>query len=299
MDTISVLGANTPECRLTFLARLRHAPFPYDGPREDGTGPFFDAVDPVTGGRQHTTDDGNRYGESAHYASDRVLFHVPPAFDPALPFRLLVYFHGHLSELRRNVVEEMALPRQVTASGANVVLVAPQLAVNAIDSSPGKLLQKDGLARLVDEAADVLTSTLGLVDHGAARGAPVVLAAFSGGYRAVAYGLERGGLGRRVAGVLLFDAIFDEVDRFARWLQEQWAWGFFVALHSQASGPRTRELIARLAARGIRHRVGYPERIGPGTLNFVDVGTAHNDVPVAGPPAWPIAESLSRLARLR
>ena len=299
MDTISVLGANAPDCRLMFLARLRHAPFPYDGPCGDDGRPFFDAVDPVTGGRQHTTEDGNRYGESAHYASDRVLFHVPPAFDPARPFCLVVYFHGHLSELRRNVVEEMAVPRQVTASGANVVLVAPQLAVNAIDSNPGKLMEAGGLARLVDEAADVLTATLGLPDGGLVRGAPIVLAAFSGGYRAVAHGLERGGLGRRVIGVLLFDAIFGEVDRFTRWLLQEWAWGFFVALHSPSSAPRTEELIARLAARGVRHRSGFPERIGPGTLSFGCVDTDHNDVPVVGPPAWPIAQALRGMTRLR
>ena len=180
MHAITVLKSDLGHGGLTFLAQLRHAPFPFDGECDETGRPFFDSVDPVTGSRLHTTGDGKRYGEAAHYANDQVLFHIPPRFDPARPFRLLVYFHGHLSELRRNVIEEMALVDQVSASATNTVLVAPQLATNAMDSSPGKLGEPGGLARFLDEAASVLALATGLATVTFA-GAPVVLAAFSGG----------------------------------------------------------------------------------------------------------------------
>jgi len=56
------------------------------------------------------------------------------------------------------VIGRQHVAEQVTLSGANAVLIAPQLAVDAPDSSPGKLWDTGGCARLVSEAEARLSS---------------------------------------------------------------------------------------------------------------------------------------------
>ena len=98
---------------------------------------------------------------------------------------------------------------------------------------------------------------------------------------------------------MLFDAIYGDLDRFETWISNQWEWGFFVALYSPSTEPGTRDLAARVARRGIRHRTEFPERFGSGTLAFVPVLTDHHDVPKDGPPTWPVAEALKRMRGAR
>jgi hypothetical protein len=50
------------------------------------------------------------------------------------------------------------VPAQITAAGVNAVLVAPQFAVNAADSSAGKFWEPNGFQRFLDEAAVKLTT---------------------------------------------------------------------------------------------------------------------------------------------
>ena len=303
---ITVLGRDTADCRLTFIARLRAAPFPWDGvvpadPAAGGDGlaarPFYDTVDPHTGERLHTTPDRNRYSERASYSSDRVLFHVPPGFDPQRPFAILVWFHGHLSELERSVVGEIGVPRQVNASGANVILIAPQLALNAIDSSPGKLYEPGGFAALLAEAAGVLAANLDIADAtalAAALGAaPVIVAAYSGGYLAAAFALDQGGLDHRIAGLILLDAVYGEVGRFAAWASRARDSAFLAALYSADSAALTEDLAVALIGRALRVERRWPQRLTPGSAYFVRVATGHFELPTQGPPPNPLASALA------
>ncbi|MGE0154713.1 MAG: hypothetical protein AB7R90_19000 [Reyranellaceae bacterium] len=277
-----------------FTASLASAPFPYDGPTPDGSRPFFDTRDPRTRQRAHTTGDGAVLPEHPHYTDDRVLFHLPPGFDPARPFEILVFFHGHGSEIERSVGQDMDLPGQVDRARRNLVLIAPQLAREAPDSSPGKLGQPDGLKNLLDEAAPLLAQRSGGKEE-AFRAAPVILSAFSGGYRSVAFSLARGGAEERIRGVLLLDAVYGDIRHFADWMLRHWHDGFFVGL----AGPSTRqgqeELRAVLAQRQRRPRGWLPARIRPGVQALVEVATEHTELPKAGPPPWPLLTMLRRL----
>jgi hypothetical protein len=276
-----------------FTASLASAPFPYDGPTPDGGRPFFDARDPKTRQRAHTTGDGNVLPEDPHYTDDRVLFHLPPNFDPARPIEILVFFHGHGSEIERTVVDDLDLPGQIDRSKRNMVLIAPQLAREAPDSSPGKLGLPDGLKNLLDEAARVLAERSGGTDA-AFRKAPVILSAFSGGYRSVAFSLARGGVANRVAGVLLLDAIYGDVKHFANWMLERWQDGFFVSLAGPSTQKWQEELRSVLAQRQRRPRGWMPARITPGVHALVSVSTDHNALPRSGPPEWPLLVMLRR-----
>ena len=179
------------------------------------------------------------------FADSGVLLHLPQGFDARRPAVMVVYFHGHGANLGDDVARRQQLPAQVSASGANAVLVAPQLAVNAADSSPGKLWQPGGFARLLDEAAQHLAKL-----HGDPRTVrtfaemPVVIVAYSGGYVAAAWSLHHGGADGRVAGVVLLDAVYGEIDKFADWLTLDRK-SFLVSAYTVSTRRGNERLIAR------------------------------------------------------
>ena len=74
---------------------------------------------------------GGTYWEDQTYSDQRVLLHIPKGFDPRRPALMVVFFHGNEATLERDVRNRQAVPRQITESGLNAVLVAPQFAVNA------------------------------------------------------------------------------------------------------------------------------------------------------------------------
>ncbi len=279
---------------VTFVQTLDHAPFPYSGKHEDTEVDFFDVVEPESGRRFHTNRYGDRLAEDEHYLDGRVLFHVPKTFDPRKPFAYALFFHELWTDVLTSV-EEHELIRQVDASGSNVILVAPQLAKNAPDSSPGKFFRENAFRRFMAEVANVAASRLGWAHKRAFDSAPVLLTAFSGGYRSVAYILDRGGIHQRVKGVFLMDAFYDEVDKFERWAVKGIRRAFLVSLTTPGScDENMKELRNRLALRGIPSKTEWPERLGRGEVYHVRVDTPHRDVPLLGPPKDPF-EALLRL----
>ena len=82
--------------------------------------------------------------------------------------------------------------RQLSDSGLNAVLVAPQLAVDAKDSSAGRFWSSGGFASFLSEAQSKL-GDLYPNARGAFRRMPIVIVAYSGGYLPAAYSLAVGG----------------------------------------------------------------------------------------------------------
>ncbi|HYQ16595.1 MAG TPA: hypothetical protein VEQ58_12580 [Polyangiaceae bacterium] len=135
----------------------------------------------------------------------------------------LVHFHGHNSTAERAVAAH-ALREQLVDSRQNAVLVVPQLAFMAADSSCGRLATPRGLARLLGSAL-ATTARLGRKSLGEARfsdSAPigrVCLSAHSGGFHAAACSLRDGGLD--VSETYLFDALYAEREVFRDWVLER------------------------------------------------------------------------------
>ena len=73
---------------------------------------------------------------------------------------MVVFFHGNEATLERDVRNRQAVPRQITESGLNAVLVAPQFAVNALDSSAGRFWEPGVFAQFLREAGERLTRAL-------------------------------------------------------------------------------------------------------------------------------------------
>ncbi|MBF0190968.1 MAG: hypothetical protein HQL99_07415 [Magnetococcales bacterium] len=294
-----VICRKTPSCLLTLMAHLPHAPFPYDGKVGDTDQPFFDRIDAASGQRLHQVGAELAYPESPHYRDNRVLIHLPPRFNPNTPFEIVLFFHGHLTELNRTLVEEMALPEQINATGRNLLLVAPQMVLEGRDSSPGKLYRHRGLDNLLQDVSRVLQGRMGRPFAARFNRAPVILAAFSGGFRATAYTLDRGFArkdqrDKRLRGVILLDALYSDDDKFRAWLRHPRRRGFFINLY----GPSSAALSQKLQQEWDHARLPWYDsltgRPRPTGVYFLSVETRHDWIWMAGPPHWPLVEFLKK-----
>ncbi|MFI5011041.1 MAG: SPOR domain-containing protein [Hyphomicrobiales bacterium] len=256
------------------LVPFEASPFPYHGEIPEEGKPFLDVE-----GRGHTSPRGGVYFETPTYSDRRALLYIPKGFDIRRPAVMVFYFHGNLATLERDVRNRQQVPRQVAQSGLNAVLVAPQFAVDALDSSAGHFWQPRAFERFLDEAATHLANLYG--DEGS-RGVfaamPVVMVAYSGGDLAAGYSLSLGGAEGRVRGVVLLDALFNGIDKFAQWITRHSSSTFFFSAYSQASRGENAALTRFLTERKVQVRDGMPAALTPGVVTFLSAGAAvHND----------------------
>jgi len=190
---------------------------------------------------------GRIWWEDQTYRERRVLLHIPKGYDFTRPGVMVIFFHGHRATLTRDVRDRQLVPAQVAASGINAVLVAPQFAFNASDSSAGKFWEAGAFGRFVAEAGGKLAEL-----HGNPAAAesfanmPIVLVAYSGGYLAAAWCLSVGGVEDRVRGVLLLDAVYGELDKFVSWIADHRE-TFFVSAYTDSTQKQNMELRTLLA----------------------------------------------------
>jgi len=291
---IKLLGGVAAARGTSFIAALGNAPFPVGPHALDHRGkPFWHGTD-LEGRRFRALSEGRTYTEAAVYSDARVLFHAAGGFDPAKPFRLVLFLHGHGSEIERTLARDLDLPGQIDRAGANAVLIAPQLALDAAESVPGKFVESGRAAAFFDEAQSLLQRMLGGAPE-AWRRAPIVIAAYSGGYRTAGQILDRGGLDGRIEGLVMLDAFYADAGIYAAWLARNHHRAFLYAIHSRSSGEETEALKTRLIERNIPYRTG--DDGGPiAGIRFVPVETPHGDIARLGPPAEPVGAVLRRLA---
>ena len=280
----------------TTLVSLKSSAFPYLGnnPRTDE--PFLNIS--KDGRRGHRSYGGRVYWQDQTYNDNRVLMHVPENFDIRKPGVIVVFFHGNGATLERDVRDRQMVPQQISDSGVNAVLLAPQLAVDAADSSAGKFWQPGGLKRFIDESAAHLASLYG--DPRAARdfaNLPVIIVGYSGGFVPTAWSLEVGGLGNRVRGVFLLDAVYGELDKFASWIQNNRS-GFFVSAYTRYTQRHDQELMQMLRQKGIAISDEMDGPLRPGSVVFVKTpdGVTHRDYVTQAWTENPVKEVLVKMA---
>jgi hypothetical protein len=280
----------------TTLVSLKSSAFPYFGnnPRTDQ--PFLN----VSNGerRGHRSYSGRVLWQDETFNDNRVLMHVPENFDVRKPGVIVVFFHGNGATLERDVRDRQLVPQQISESGVNAVLLAPQLAVDAADSSAGKFWQPGGLKRFINESADHLAQLYG--DPGAAKAfanMPVIVVGYSGGFVPTAWSLEVGGLGNRVRGVFLLDAVYGELDKFASWIENNRT-GFFVSSYTHYTARRDRELMHMLREKGIAVSEDMDGPLRPGSVVFVETpeGVTHRDYVTHAWTHDPVKEVLVKMA---
>lgn len=262
----------------TRLIGFENSAFPYDG------------ANPRTG--------SGDFSQARRYSDNRVLVHVPTGFDARKPGIIVVFFHGHGATLARDVRDRQLLPAQISESGVNAVLVAPQLAYDAADSSAGKFWERGGLKRFMDEAADQLARVYGDPSTAAAFAKmPVVIVAYSGGYVTAAWSLQVGGLGSRIRGVVLLDALYGEIDKFASWIVRNRS-AFFISAYTRYTKRRDDQLIRILRDKHIPIRRELTGPLKPGTVAFLPTGEGirHRDYVTLAWTEQPVRDVLLRMA---
>ncbi len=280
----------------TQLVAFDASPFPYRGFIPDTTRQFLDARDDKR--RGHTTSRGDVYWEDTVYSDRRSLLYLPPSFDPARPVLIVLYLHGQGATLERDVVLRQGVPRQVAASGQNIALVAPQLAVDAADSSAGNFWRGGHFAKYLDEAAERLMRLEGNRQSGRSFNlAPVVIVAYSGGYLSTAYALERGGANHRLKGVILMDALYGDEDKFATWFAARRRQAFLLSAYTDSTKEENATLQGLLAKRRIPFARSLPKTLSPGTAAFVATGglDMHGDFVTRAWASDPLEKALAMI----
>jgi hypothetical protein len=282
----------------TALVPFDTAPFPYHGTMPGSNAPFMNVYE--NGRRGHRTASGRLYWEDQTYNDNRVLLHIPVGFDIRRPALMLVFFHGHGAMLERDVLNRQKVPDQISASNANVVLVAPQLAVDAADSSAGKFWQPGAFGRFIGEAGQQLARMHG--DRKSVRtfaSMPIVIVAYSGGYVAAAAAIERGGLKKRVRGVVLLDSLYGDLDKFARWIEADPS-AFFVSVYLSSTRNQNSALENILAAHDVDVSPEIDARLASGGVAVVPGGDVrHRDLVTHAWVDYPIIDLLKRLPEYR
>ena len=278
----------------TSLVDFEAAPFPYHGTMPGSGRPFLNAGE--DGHRGHVNFRGRVLWEAQTFSDDRVLLHVPPGFDPTRPAVMVVYFHGHGANLARDVRDRQRLPEQITAAGANAVLVAPQFAVDAADSSAGKFWEPNGFKRFLDEAAVKLAKLYG-DPHSAKAFAnmPIVIVAYSGGFGPTLSVLERGGVKSRVRGLVLLDALYAGIDKFGDWIANNRS-AFFVSSYTPHTAHHNADLERLLDERSVPYGSELRQNHLHGMVTFLPAGPiSHRDFVTHAWADNPVKNILARM----
>jgi hypothetical protein len=299
---VAALGPQVPYQRpaerdeLTTLVSMKSSAFPYYGANPASETPFLNIA---KGDRRgHRSYSGRVYWQDETYNDSRVLVHIPENFELQKPGVIVVFFHGNGATLERDVRDRQMVPQQISDSGVNAVLLAPQLAVDAADSSAGKFWQPGGFKRFIDESAANLAKLYG--DPNAAKAfanMPIVIVGYSGGFQPTAWSLEVGGISDRVRGVILLDAVYGELDKFAGWIENHRS-GFFVSSYTHYTARRDRELMQMLRDKGIAVSEDMDGPLRPGSVVFVQTpeGITHRDYVTRAWTRNPIEEVLVKMA---
>lgn len=160
------------------------------------------------------------------------LVYLGKGFRAAGPLNLVVHFHGWANCIENEGEARNApctrggpvriahdLFRQLDQSGANAALILVERSFDQSNSDDGRLAEP-GLFRAM--ILELLPKLGALAGRGYAEKdlGSIVLSSHSGGYRALAHSLDRGGLTHLVTQVILLDSVYDNAAEFEAFAQE-------------------------------------------------------------------------------
>lgn len=278
------------------LVEFETSPFPFDGEIPGDGKPFLDVN---TGGRRgHTSPRGGVQWEDRTYKDRRALLYIPPTFDIKRPAAIVLFFHGNQVVLERDVRRRQQVPRQLLESRINAVLIAPQFAVDALDSSAGHFWESGRLAAFLAEAGARLAEVYGDAStEKTFANMPVVIVAYSGGYLPAAFSLARGGAEERIRGVILLDALYGEIDKFAAFVAKRSASTFFFSAFSKSTSSENAQLQRLITETGLGVEKKLPAKLNAGRIAFHSAGdVVHNDFVTQAWTKDPLKVMLARVS---
>ncbi len=135
------------------LVPFRNTAFPYEGYDPETKMPFLDISQ--NGRRGHTSGRGDGiYWLDTTYSDNRALLALPEGFDLKRPAVLVVFFHGNNATLEDDVIGRQQVLAQLSASGLNGALIAPQMAVNALEFERRALLDAGNVCAIPARGRD-------------------------------------------------------------------------------------------------------------------------------------------------
>ena len=244
-----------------------------------------------------------------------VIVHAPPGFDARAPLQLVVFLHGYngcVSVLMGRgdarckpgdaVGEGWDLGRYHDAARTNSLFVVPQLAYLKRNGRPGAFGRPGGFRAFLEE---LLQGPLAPLLGGPRRLADVArvdLVAHSAGYQTALAIMEQGGLPPRLLrSVVLFDALYAETPRYARYVESHAAEGLRFVSISLAHGTPERE--SRVLAARLQRSLGKARVITTDAAGIAQAIARHPIVFARGTPphrlvpATHLAEVLAALLR--
>ncbi len=153
----------------------------------------------------------------------------------------VVHFHGHSNTVRK-AMRNHKLREQFGLSLQNAILVVPQGPVNSVDSADGKMARKGGFKKMMYEVHGFLQDRD--VIQKKQRIGNIIVSSHSGGYRAAAHVLQRGGL--EVRELFFFDSLYANLDEIFAWVKGDKTRKFINLYFRDKPRKRSREFLARL-----------------------------------------------------
>lgn len=279
------------------LKNFKYAPFPLI---DSQAATFFDVLE--EGRRGRNSPRGGLLWEDTTYHDNRVLLAKPAEILNQKNLRLVVFLHGNQSVLDRDVLLRQQVPAQLAAAGINAYLVAPQFALDALDSSPGNFAQKNYFSRFIKEAAIQIGRWQN--DNALAyqlNRAPIIVVAYSGGYLAAANILSKGGVNDRIKGVILLDSLYGQEDIFAKWIKSNYRRSFFLSAYTEPARASNELLQNLLRERDIEFETTMPNVLGRNNISFIQLSenTVHQDLLTQAWNNEPLADLLRKTDTVR
>jgi hypothetical protein len=124
----------------------------------------------------------------------------------------------------------------------------------------------------------------------------VLIVAYSGGYYPAAWGIRGGGVGGRLRGIVMLDALYGEMDVYARWIEGRGR-GVFFSAYGRSAREENAGFQKLLGERGIEFVTAMPEKLAPGSVIFLDAGeeVQHGDFVTKAWVEDPLKEVLARI----
>ncbi len=164
------------------------------------------------------------------------------------------------------------------------------------NSSAGKFWEPNGFKRFLDEAAVKLAYMYGDPRSAMAFSRmPIVIVAYSGGFGPTLSVLDRGGVKSRVRGLVLLDALYAGIDKFADWIAENRS-AFFVSSYTPHTAHHNADLERLLSARSVPYSSELRRGHLQGMVTFLPAGpVSHRDFVTHAWSDNPIKDVLARM----
>ena len=166
------------------------------------------------------------------------------------------------------------------------------------NSSAGRFWEPGVFAKYLTESSERLARLYGNeIVRTVFERAPVVIAAYSGGYHPLAFILKSGAVDPRLRGVILLDAPFGDQDKFADWLGRK-PQAFFLSVYGKTARDDNALLQKLLTDRGVGFQTELPTSLAPNSVTFVDApdDVKHVDFVTEGWGLDPLKTLLRRIS---